>query len=183
MKVIVLTGMPGSGKSAALDVAKGLGLPVYRMGDAVWDEVRSRGHELDKELVGQIAHEMRERHGPAIWAERTIEMVKLDPPAPLVIIDGCRSKAEIDAFKLEWGEDLQVLAIHATEEIRYQRLRSRARVDDIGSMEEFQERDARELKWGIGEVMLMADRTIDNDGPLEDTQKRLIDLLRTISSS
>lgn len=42
MLVIVITGLPGSGKTIASDVARELGLPVVTMGDVIRDEaVRS----------------------------------------------------------------------------------------------------------------------------------------------
>ena len=43
VKVIGVTGMPGSGKSEAMQVAISRGHPVVRMGDLVWDEVGGEG--------------------------------------------------------------------------------------------------------------------------------------------
>ncbi|HEC81032.1 MAG TPA: hypothetical protein ENI42_01220, partial [Thermoplasmatales archaeon] len=38
MKTIAFTGMPGSGKTEAVKIAKELEIPVIRMGDCVWEE-------------------------------------------------------------------------------------------------------------------------------------------------
>lgn len=179
MKVLVLTGMPGSGKSTAVEVAKARGVPVLRMGDDVVDEVRSRGLPDDRTNVGRIASEMRESHGPAIWAVRTIERVRGGEvgKAPIIIIDGCRSTAELDAFREAFGTDLLVLAITASEGTRFERLKERGRPDDITTIEELRERDSSELGWGLGEVMAAADITIENEGPVEDVQRRISEAL------
>ena len=43
MKIIAFTGMPASGKSEAVQLAKDKGIPVIRMGDLVWEETRRQG--------------------------------------------------------------------------------------------------------------------------------------------
>ncbi len=63
MKIIAFTGMPFSGKSEAVEITKQRGLPVIRMGDLVWDEVRSQGLPLSDETVGTVANKMRDKHG------------------------------------------------------------------------------------------------------------------------
>ena len=76
MKIIAFAGMPFSGKSEAVRIAKEKNIPVIRMGDMVWDEVKKRGLELNDKNVGTIANEMRQKHGKDIWAKKTIERVK-----------------------------------------------------------------------------------------------------------
>ncbi|HIG99167.1 MAG TPA: AAA family ATPase, partial [Thermoplasmata archaeon] len=43
MKIIAFTGMPASGKSEAVQLAKDKGIPVIRMGDLVWEETQRQG--------------------------------------------------------------------------------------------------------------------------------------------
>ncbi|RKX48292.1 MAG: hypothetical protein DRP25_07625, partial [Thermotoga sp.] len=110
MKVIAFTGMPGSGKSEAVKVAREMRIPVIRMGDCVWEEVRKRGLELNDENVGRIANEMREKYGKDIWAKRTFE--KIDPSWDIVVIDGIRNIEEVDFFREKLGKDFTLIAIH-----------------------------------------------------------------------
>jgi len=180
MKVILLTGMPGSGKSAALKIVQDRGIPVHRMGDAIWAEVKARGLPLTKENVGPVATEMRDTHGPDIWALRTIQMVKAHGKAPLIFIDGCRSKAEVERFRAEFGNDMMVVAVVASSRTRLERLKARQREDDIRSLEEFEERDRRELEWGLAEVIEAADRTIENEGPVDHLHKEMASLLKEL---
>ncbi len=67
--------MPGAGKSEAVLIAKEMGYPVFRIGDCVMEEVKSRGLPLDDKNVGSIATEMRRKFGFDIWAKRTYEKI------------------------------------------------------------------------------------------------------------
>ena len=175
IKVVVFTGMPGSGKSEAVRVARERGFQVLRMGDAVWDEVRRQGLPLEAGQVGRVANEMRASHGADIWARRTLESV--DREADVIIIDGVRSRAELDAFEEELGADFYLVLIDCPDELRMERVTSRGRDDDTMSPEAFRARDERELSWGLGEVLASADTVIPNTGTLEELRSRVSDLL------
>ena len=175
IKVVAFTGMPGSGKSEAVKVALERGLQVLRMGDAVWDEVRSRGLPLEADVVGRIANEMRGSHGPDVWAKRTLERV--DAAAALVVIDGIRSHAELAVFKDALGEDFVLVLVDCPDGVRLARVTARGRDDDTASEEAFRARDERELSWGLGEVISEADLSIPNTGTIEELHGRVEGLL------
>jgi dephospho-CoA kinase len=166
--------MPGAGKSEAVQVARELGAQVLRMGDAVWEEVRHRRLPLEAAVVGQVADEMRRTHGPDIWARRTLDAIRGD--ADLVIIDGLRSGAELRTFKRVLGEDFVLVRIDCPKELRYARVSSRGRADDTATRRDFEERDLRELSWGLGEVLQQAQLAIDNTGTVGELRARVIEL-------
>ncbi|MHB8604742.1 MAG: AAA family ATPase [Thermoplasmatota archaeon] len=175
MRVIAFTGMPGAGKSLAVELAHDEGIPVLRMGDAVWDEVNARGLQLTNAEVGRVATEMRREHGAGIWAERTVMKAK-DVDAPLIIIDGLRTVDEIEIFRKAFGEEFTLVAILASPDTRFMRLLDRKRADDVASREEFDARDARERAWGIEKAIAMADLTIENEGHQRDLRRAVEDL-------
>jgi dephospho-CoA kinase len=170
MKVIGVTGMPGAGKTEVAKVAEAKGIPVIRMGDLVWKEVKRRGLELSDELVGKVASKLRKGE-PAIWAIKTIEAIK-QLQTEIVVIDGVRSEAEAKRFKSEFPNFLLV-AIHASLATRFKRIFGRGRVDDIASKRAFIERDKRELKWGIGDAIALADLMLVNESSLEEFRKEV----------
>ena len=131
MKIIAFTGMPFSGKSVAVAIAKGLNIPIIRMGDLVWEEVEKQGLPINSETVGRTANSMREMYGKEIWAKKTIDKIKSENIDDVLIIDGVRSCEEIDLFKKTLGGDFILIAIHTPEDIRYERALLRNRVDDI----------------------------------------------------
>ena len=66
-----------------------------------------------------------------------------------------------------------LLAIHSSpDDSVFERLRERARFDAPKDWQEFQERDERELGWGFGSLIAMADHLIVNEGTLEEFKSR-----------
>jgi dephospho-CoA kinase len=166
MKLIVTVGMPGSGKDELVEVARGMGLATLKMGDLVRDETRRRGLALNISNVSRIANEEREKHGPGIWAQRAVpKLIETK-----MLVDGCRSDSEVGIFRHNFG-DLFVLGIFASPENRYERLMQRGRGDDGANLQEFFDRDRRELKWGIGSAFALADGMLVNEGTLDEFRR------------
>ncbi len=163
MKVICVTGMPAAGKEEFQKVAAEEGYAIVRMGDVVRDEARRRGLPITDAAVGGMAHEERQNHGAAIWAERTVPRVQADR----VCIDGLRSSAELAAFRKAFGRGLVVFAVTAPPEMRWERVQRRRRADDAKTWDEFLRRDARERGWGLEDIIAAADVRIVNEGTLE----------------
>ena len=183
MKIIAFTGMPCSGKSVAVQIAKDKGIPVVRMGDAVWEETKRQGLALTDTNVGIIADSMRTKWGKDIWARRTAEKIKTLQNTEMVVIDGVRNKEEIDYFKNTVGADFLVIAIIASDEIRRKRVLSRGREDDSTTVKDFEERDKRELRWGLKTVIDAADIVLSNEGSLEEFKEDMTLLLEDLMST
>jgi dephospho-CoA kinase len=166
MKLIVTVGMPGSGKDELIAVAQSMGLATLKMGDLVREETRRRGLALSNANVARIASEERDKHGAGIWAQRALPKLI----ETRMLVDGCRSDSEVTVFRHNFG-DLFVLGIFASPETRYERMKSRRRSDDGLSLQEFFDRDRRELKWGIGSAFTLADGMIVNEGSLDEFRR------------
>jgi dephospho-CoA kinase len=180
MKIIAFTGMPASGKSEAVQLAKDKGIPVIRMGDMVWDETKKQGKPLDDKNVGEIANSMREKHGMDIWAKRTVEKIRSLKKSPLLVIDGVRNREEIEYFKTELGMDFLVITIDAPDELRRKRAILRGRTDDSSNLKDLEERDKREVRWGLQKVIADADIVIPNNGSLKDLKKQVLSVFKKL---
>ncbi|UCE39688.1 MAG: flagellar hook-basal body complex protein FliE [Thermoplasmata archaeon] len=176
MKVIVLAGMPGSGKEEFVKIASQEGIFAVRMGEVVREEVKSRGLELTDSNIGRIASKEREKHGFGIWAKRTVPLVEGD----VVLIDGIRGETELEVFKRAFGDDMVLVGIRASPEIRYERIVKRNREDATITWEAFLERDSREIGWGIESAIDQCDHMILNEGSLKDFQDEVRNLLKTL---
>lgn len=163
MKLIVTVGMPGSGKDELVEVARQIGLATLKMGDLVRDETRRRGLSLTHGNVARIASEERKKQGPGVWAQRALPRLT----ETRMLVDGCRSDSEVRVFRHHFG-DLFVLGIFSSPEHRYDRMMRRGRGDDGADLQEFYDRDRRELEWGIGNAFALADGMLVNNGSLED---------------
>lgn len=174
MRVVVVVGLPGSGKSEAAAVARELDIPVVTMGDVIREECRNR--ELDPATHhGTVAKALREENGKAAVAERTIPFVdEAVTESETVLVDGLRSDAELDRFREEYGDNLELLRIDAPDPERAKRLELRGR--DAGAAdggESLAERDERELGFGMAAAMERADWAIENDNSLDVFRERV----------
>jgi dephospho-CoA kinase len=174
MKIIAFTGMPASGKSEAVQLARDKGIPVIRMGDLVWEETKRQHKPLDDKHVGNVATAMRKQHGMDIWARRTVEKIHSLQPSPLLVIDGVRNMEEIEYFKKELGMDFLIIAIDAPDTLRRKRALQRGRTDDSKNLRDLEERDKREIHWGLQKVIADADIIIPNNGTLDDFKKHVL---------
>ena len=166
MMIIVVTGMPGSGKSVvARRMAEELGWPVYSMGDIVREEVARRGLPLTSPNIERVARLLREERGPAAVAILLVERLR-GLSAPGVVIDGARS---LDEARVLGGLGrVCVVAVHASPRTRFERIMRRSRRGDAVSWEEFVERDMNNIRLGIGPLIALADYMIVNERSLED---------------
>ncbi len=168
MKVIAFVGMPGAGKTEASNVARDMGIPVVVMGDVLREEVRRRGLEPTDENIGGTASELRREEGMDAIARRCIPKIEAyEGKADVVVVDGIRGIAEVEAFKKAFDDNFTLVRIDAPFEQRLERLKGRGRSDDVGSVEWLRQRDERELSWGMGKAMEAADRSVTNLDPIE----------------
>lgn len=163
-RVYILTGMPGAGKEEFVKVAVEQGYRVVRMGDVVRQEAIRRNVNMDDRGVGGFASEERRIEGAGIWAHRCIPLLEDHD----FVIDGSRSVHELEVFRGELGDRVRLVAIYASPEKRFERLKRRNRSDAPQTWEAFRERDAREIGWGLGELIDRADIVLTNEGALEE---------------
>lgn len=174
--MIILTGMPGSGKDEFVRVAREIGFSDVHMGDTVKEYAKQAGIPVTDRDIGQYASEERRKNGMDVWARRTSDRI-IDPDR--TVIDGLRNIEELDFFKSHF-RNVIVVAIYANRSERLERILRRNRSDDVKSGEELEQRDSRELSWGIGKTISLADHMIVNDGTLEEFHEKVREFLTRI---
>ena len=152
--MLCVVGMPGCGKSIFLNAAQEFHHTIVSMGDAVRAETKKRG--LPPECHGGVAEALRKEKGLAAVAYLVLDRITMT-----CIVDGVRGLDEIKAFSEHYSVD--VVAIHASPKTRFKRLRKRKRPGDPETWKEFTERDMRELNFGIGNVIALADYILLNE--------------------
>ena len=175
--VLVIVGMPGAGKSLASRVMKDSGIPVFVSGDIIRSEARKRGLKFTRANLGKLMMKIRKEEGMGAVAKRLIPMVQ-KAGAKFVVYEGARSVEEIDELRPKFN--VITIAIHASRKARFQRLQRRGRSDRPRSWADFAERDNRELGVGIGRLIALADRTVENEDTKDDLRRRMKRLLKII---
>jgi len=178
LKIVGFVGMPGSGKSVAADVAREMNIPVVVMGDVIREEAARRGLDPTDRNLGAVGNDLRDKEGSDAIAARCLEKIRAKE-APVVVVEGIRSKFEVDLFRKS-SNGFQLIEVRVPDELRLARIRSRGRSDDANERdlaESVANRDARELGWGMGEAIRAADLRIENAGSVVEFEGKVREVL------
>ncbi len=181
-KVIVLTGMPGSGKSTAGIEFSKLDVPLVGMGDAVRKEMHRRGIEINNRSLRLFSKRMTEEHGKKYVINLVKkELLEIFKKHDIVVLDGSRRMSEIEEIKKEDYLPI-ILGIITDKKLRFQRIVNRKNESDFSSYKEFEWREKVELGYGIGDVIASADYYIDNSKSKKEFIKNIKRFLHRIKS-
>jgi dephospho-CoA kinase len=180
--LILIVGLPGSGKSfAASVIKKHFHAKVFETGDVIREEIKRRGLEYNPENDKKMRlwfHSGREH----IVVERLWKKMKNN--RGLVVIDGLRSLKELAMFKKLYKDKIFLIKIKSTFKIRAQREIKRGRFGKEESLKYLRDRDRSELSElvGLKRLLKKADYTIDNSKLTKNQmEKEILNLLKSIS--
>ncbi|MEM2535977.1 MAG: AAA family ATPase [Candidatus Hadarchaeales archaeon] len=181
LKVVGLVGLQGAGKTEVAKVALSLGIPCIRMGEVVLTEIRRRGLEINEENVGKVANELREKGGKGIVARLCLPLIREKlVENGMVVVDGIRAMEEVEELRKAFGKDVVIVGIWASPSLRYSRIASRRREDDAEDYEGFIRKEKRELEWGVGNALSLADFLLINEGTLEELREKAMEFFRRL---
>jgi len=188
-KFIGLTGTFASGKGTIIEAVKkvyGNKAASFSTSDFVREETARKGLSLERHNLQAVANEMRAQRGFGVLAEMALERASQLPESmTLVLVDGIRNPGEVQALRKALGESFRLWAVDAPIELRYQRIKARARAGEHRlSFEEFKASEEKEKKTSntaaqsIPACMALADEKIENNGSLEELEKKVKALLK-----
>jgi dephospho-CoA kinase len=181
MKVIGVVGMPASGKGEFSSIAAGMGVPVIVMGDMIRKAVTEAGLEPSDTNFGATANRLRAERGMDAIAQLCVPEIQRQN-APLVLVDGIRGDTEVALFRKHFP-GFTLISIESSFEDRLARIAARARSDDFTTAEELRTRDTRELGWGLGNALKVADIQLQNTGSLPEFSERVRNLLSELGET
>ena len=180
--IIGLTGSKAGGKGVVSEILKEKEFLYESLSDRVREEAVKRGIEnyTVKDLQN-IGDELRREFGEGILAKKTLEKIDVNKN---YIIDGLRNTGEIEELKKFGG--FVLIAIDASQKIRFERILKRARGSDPKDWESFLEMDERDIRskeksgQEVGNCMEMADIKIMNDASLEELKEKIRKILQEL---
>ena len=176
MKIIVLTGLPLSGKTTyAKKIGPDYNMPLYETGTEVLEEVTGRGLDFTPENIKMVTDECK-KISDSYFTERLMKKVDVLPDdVPGVFLSGIRAISEIEALKKHYGDDnVFVIAFHTSMKTRFNRLNNPDRIEDtkgakaeedklLRNFDNFLTRNKKELGYGVGDVMALADYVMSTE--------------------
>ncbi len=173
LKILALVGLPGSGKSTAVEHFTEKGYPKVYFGGVVFEAMEKAGIEITPENEKAFRVSFREEHGKDVVANRIIEQIKNLAAAGQhrIIADGLYTWTEYKILKQAFPGELILVSIVAPRHVRYHRLEQRP-IRPFTASEAY-DRDVHEIE-NIEKAgpIAIADHFIINDGSMEslDTQ-------------
>lgn len=173
--LIGLTGTNGAGKGEAAAYLMSKGYAYFSLSDVIRDKLKEDGFEAGRDNLIRKGNELRRKGGSDILAR-----IVMDKAAGKAVIDSIRNPKEVAILKTRPGFIL--LAVDAPAALRFERVRKRGRNESALTLEDFVRKEAEENSADPGAqqlraCMAMADRTIINDGTLEELRRKLEELL------
>ena len=179
--LILITGLPGSGKSfAAFVIKKHFHAKTLKTGDIIREEIKKRGWGYNPETDKKVRlwfHSGREH----LIVERLWKKIKNEKG--IVVIDGLRSLKELAMLKKLYKGNIFLIKIKSSFKVRAQREIERGRFGKLESVKYLKERDKSELSELVGLKMLLkkADYTIDNSKlTKKQMEKKVVALVKSI---
>ncbi len=175
IRLIGLTGTNGSGKGeAALFFTKN-GYDYLSLSDVIREELQKKKEKITRNNLIRMGNRMRKQSTPDILARLVTKKITRK-----TVIDSIRNPKEIEFFQKQGN--FRLLAIDAPAEIRFERVKKRGREESASSLKEFLAKEAKEMgteekSQQLRTCMDMADKTIINDGTLEELEKKLEEFL------
>jgi dCMP deaminase len=177
--IIGLTGKNASGKGEVAKFLQERGFMYGSLSDALRAELQRRRITPTRDHLTKLGNELRELHGPGVLAERILKTLG---DSQNYVIDSFRNPSEVEVFRSR--EDFTLWAITASPEVRFKRLKERAREKDPTTLKQFiavEQREAHNVdrsKQSIESCEKLADEKILNNTTLDTLQKRLAVVLK-----
>lgn len=182
IKIVAFVGMPGAGKSSAVDYVTDKGYPKVYFGGVVLQAIKEAGLEVTQASERMMREKLRADEGPDVIVKRIAQQIQdlIGAGQRHIIADGLYSWTEYKYLKREFPGEMNVVAILAPRNLRHRRLNQRP-VRPLQPTEAL-ERDWAEIeKLEKGGPIAIADHYIINDGSVEQLHEQVDRELRSLS--
>ncbi|MDH5401365.1 MAG: AAA family ATPase [Candidatus Heimdallarchaeota archaeon] len=181
MKIVVILGLPLSGKSTHARLVNDdpkFDIPLIETGKFVYKEVEERGLVAIPENIVKVASECKAK-SDAYFTEKAMEFVlENHKNKSIIFISGVKARSEVKFLKDKMGdENIILISFHASIQTRHDRLLNEDRKEESSKQDgkstedlamasdisRFNLRDNKELGYGLGELMALADFVINTE--------------------
>lgn len=177
----IIFGLAGEAASGKGTVSKYLqekyGARAYRFSDFLRSTLDAWHLETNRENLAKLSLIMRQGFGEDVFSKALAEDISKSV-GEVFVFDGIRRISDIDYLKDMEG--FKFVYVETSLEKRYERIIKRGENSDETekTFEEFKKDHELETEVGIKELKNKADIVIENNGTLEDLQKKVDELVK-----
>lgn len=181
VKIIAFVGLPGSGKSTAVDYLTDKDYPKIYLGGIIYQAMKEAGIEITFESQQEFREQIRKEEGKDFVAKRAIKQIQnlIEAGQKQIVVDGIYTWTEYKLFKRAFPGELTVAAIVTPKSLRKRRLAQRP--ERPLSSQEVDQRDWAEIEnLEKGGPIAIADYFIHNDSDIEKLHQQIDVVLEDI---
>lgn len=179
LHLLAFVGMPGAGKTEAVDYVASKGWPKVYFGGIMYGEMEKAGIEITPESQQIFREQLREQKGKDFIAQRVLEEIDrlVQAGQRNIVLDGLYSWSEFKVLKHAYHHELEVVAVVAPRHVRHHRLANRP-VRPF-TEDEAMHRDYTEIEnIEKGGPIAIADHYVINDGGIDTLHKKIDDIMQ-----
>lgn len=170
-QVIGIIGTIGAGKDTAGDyLAEKFKLVSYQISSPLKEILVSSGHEVSRENLIALGTQLAAEKGAAYLAEYILSRA-----SDRLIITGMRQLEQLSYLRSSC--DLVLIAIDASPELRFNRIKRSSNIGEADTLQEFIAREQAENSspnvQRLFECMKLADYQLRNEGTIEELYRQL----------
>ena len=180
-KLILIVGLPDSGKSTAAGfIKKEFNADIVHSGDIIREEIRKRGLKYTPKTDAFVAHWFHSGGRERLVVKRVWDKIKKSKKK-MIVIEGLRSGKQLKYLENLTKIKPIMIAVISSFEVRVKRELKRGRFGKIESIKYIKLRDKLEKSHGIEDLIKKADYTIDNSKlSIRQTNAKLSKLIKEI---
>jgi dephospho-CoA kinase len=180
-KLILIVGLPGSGKSAVADFLKRkFNAGIVHSGDIIREEIRRRGLEYTPKNDALIAHWFHTGGREILVVKRVWNKIRKSNKK-LIVIEGLRSEKQLKYMEKIAKIRPVVISVVASFKVRVKRELKRGRFGKEESIKYLRFRDKLEKSHGEDKLIKKADYTIDNSKlNMKQTDDKISEIMKKI---
>ena len=176
-----MTGRNASGKGTVASFLMKSSFVYHSLSDTLRAELKSKNLEESRENLIKIGNVLRKEGGPGILADLMVPNLN---SLENHIIDSIRNPFEVNSLKREYSNHkFTLIAVDASPETRYERLKQRNRSGDSSSWEQFlaqekvEESSTDPNKQQLLATIKEADFHIDNSGTILELENNINEII------
>ncbi len=174
--IIGLTGTNAAGKTTIVNYLISKNFEHYSLSDILREELSHLGLKPTRENLINMGNELRRKYGSSVLADR----VKTKISSNNTVIDSIRNPSEVQS--LQQLNNFFLIAVDAPVNLRYRRAKSRNRIENVDSLNDFIEMENREKSLNTNHQNIIAcieqsEFKINNDGNFEELRKKVAEII------
>lgn len=178
IRLLAFVGMPGAGKTEAVDYIASKGWPKIYFGGIMYNEMTKAGIEITPASQQVFREQLRADKGKDFIAQLALEEITklIESGQHNIVLDGIYSWSEFKTIKHAYHHELEVVAVVAPRRVRHHRLANRP--ERPFTEDEAMHRDYTEIEnIEKGGPIAIADHYIINDVSIEDLHHKIDDIM------